>query len=135
MRKTVFTILMCMMCLISFAQSPHKPAVMFSFMNNYVILTESICDAKGYNGTTPLCVFVKCDTKSNTAKIARVEPLKNTETPGYFKSVIQNMIPKYAGVNFDEHDQVDCVSGATYSSRAVKENVKAAYQYFIEKRR
>ena len=135
MRKTVFTILMCMMCLISFAQAPHKPAVMFSFMNNYVILTESICDAKGYNGTTPLCVFVKYDKKTNTAKIVKVEPLENRETPGYFKSVIQNMIPKYAGLNFDDHDEVDCVSGATYSSRAVKENIKAAYQYFIENRK
>ena len=135
MRKTVFTILMCMMCLISFAQAPHKPAVMFSFMNNYVILTESICDTKGYNGTTPLCVFVKYDKETNTAKIVKVEPLENRETPGYFKSVIQNMIPKYAGLNFDVHDEVDCVSGATYSSRAVKENIKAAYNYFIENRR
>ena len=123
------------MCLISFAQAPHKPAVMFSFMNNYVILTESICDAKGYNGITPLCVFVKYDKKTNTAKIVKVEPLENRETPGYFKSVIQNMIPKYAGLNFDDHDEVDCVSGATYSSRAVKENIKAAYNYFIEKRK
>lgn len=90
----------------------------------YVIRTEKICDTRGYRGTTPLEVYIK------KKKIEKVVALKNHETPRFFSSVLDTMLPAYAGKGIDEWESVDGVTGATFSSKAVKDNVKAAVEYY-----
>lgn len=92
----------------------------------YTINTETICNARGYHGTTPVKVTVKKD------KIVNVEALPNRETPRFFESVKRYMLPKCKDVRFKDYATVDCVSGATISSKCVRENLKAAFDYYTE---
>jgi len=92
----------------------------------YTINTETLCNARGYHGNTPVKVTVKKD------KIVNVEALPNRETPRFFESVKKYMLPKFKDVKFKDYATVDCVSGATISSKAVRENMKAAYEYYTE---
>lgn len=106
------------------AQQAKKQDVMTKDKGTYVINTSTICDAKGFKGHVPLTVTVKKD------KIVKVEAAANQETPKYFKMVQDGMLPKYAGLKFDKYETVDGVTGATFSSKAVKANMKAAYEYY-----
>lgn len=92
----------------------------------YTINTETICDALGYKnlGKVPLTVTVKKD------KIVTVEAQPNKETPKYFLHVVNEMLPKYKDQKLADYEKVDGVTGATFSSVAVKENMKAAYEYY-----
>lgn len=103
-----------------------KEQVMTKEKGTYVIRTESICEAKGYKqlGKVPLVVTVTKD------KIEKVEALPNKETPKYFIKVSQQMLPKFVGLKFEDYAKVDGVTGATLSSVAVTENMKAAYEYY-----
>ena len=92
----------------------------------YTINTETIWNAKGYHGTTPVKVTIKKD------KIVNVEALPNRETPRFFENVKKYMLPKFRDVKFKDYATVDCVSGATISSKCVRENLKAAYEYYSE---
>ena len=92
----------------------------------YTINTETICNARGFHGNTPVKVTIKKN------KIINVEALPNRETPRFFDNVKQNMLPKFKDVEFKDYATVDCVSGATISSKAVRENMKAAYEYYTE---
>lgn len=90
----------------------------------YVIHTEKICDTKGYRGPTPLEVYIKKN------KIEKVVALKNYETPRFFTPLLETMLPAYTGKKIDEWETVDGITGATFSSKAVKDNVKAAIEYY-----
>ena len=92
----------------------------------YTINTETICNARGYHGNTPVKVTIKKDV------IVNVEALPNRETPRFFERVQQNMLPKFRDVKIKDYATVDCVSGATISSKCVRENMKAAYEYYTE---
>lgn len=92
----------------------------------YTINTTTICDARGYHGTTPLTVTIKKN------RIVSVEALPNRETPRFFDNVKRNMLPKFKDVKFKDYATVDCVSGATISSKCVRENMKAAFDYYTE---
>lgn len=91
-----------------------------------VINTTSLSKVKGYVSKTPLKVFIKND------KITKVMALANEETPEYFQFVREDLLPKYRGIKISEAETVDGVTGATYSSAAVKANVKAALKYYKE---
>lgn len=90
----------------------------------YIINTTTLCDTKGYKSPTPLKVTVKKD------KIESVEALPNQETPKYFRRINDELLPKFVGQKFDETEKVDALTGATMSSKAVKANLKAAYDYY-----
>ena len=92
----------------------------------YTINTETICNARGFHGNTPVKVTVKKDV------IVNVEALPNRETPRFFESVKQNMLPKFRDVKFKDYATVDGVTGSTISSNAVRENMKAAFEYYTE---
>ena len=83
-------------------------------------------NVSGYRGTTPLKIYIKKN------KIERIEALKNRETPEYFQQVENAMFPKWKGMTVKKalSSEVDCVTGATLSSRAVQENVKRGLEYY-----
>ncbi len=74
----------------------------------------------GYRGETPLEIYIKNDV------VQKVVALKNQETPKYFNRVERLLLPQYVGMTIKkaERAKVDAVTGATMSSKAVKENIK-----------
>lgn len=91
---------------------------------NYIVNTTNLCNQRGFRGTTPLEVYIKGN------KVVKVVPLKNQESPQFFSKVTNGLVPKFAGKSLSAAQKVDGVSGATYSSRAVKANVAAAIAYY-----
>lgn len=97
-----------------------------------VVNTTSLAeDVEGYAGPVPLKIYIKKD------KIERIEPLKNLETPKYWSLVKRDLIDKWNGLTAKKAAalQVDVVSGATYSSEAVIENVQRGLEYYNKKRK
>ena len=98
----------------------------------YIVNTTTLTqDVIGYNGTTPLKIYIKDD------KIQKIEALPNEETPGFFARVQENLLNKCNGMTVKQAAtaEVDAVSGATYSSNAVKANVKAGVKYYQKHKR
>ena len=94
----------------------------------YIINTTTLCDTKGYKSPTPLKVTVKKD------KVESVEALPNMETPKYFRRINEELLPKFVGLKSEECEKVDALTGATMSSKAVKANLKAAFEYYKAKK-
>lgn len=93
----------------------------------YVVNTTTLAkDVEGYNGTTPVEVYIKKN------KIVKVVPLKSQEGPKYVAKVKKGMLPKFEGMNVKKGTvaDVDAVTGATFTSEAIKENVKRAVAYY-----
>lgn len=94
----------------------------------YVVNTTTLAkDVEGYAGPTPVEVHIKKN------KIVKVVPLKTQDGPKYVAKVKNGMLPKYEGVKIDKKKplpQVDGVTGATFTSDAVRENVKRAVEYY-----
>lgn len=83
-------------------------------------------DVQGFLGATPLKIYIQKN------KVVKIEALKNQETPKYFVKVKKNLLDKWNGKKVKEAKsmKVDAVTGATYSSNAVIENVKLGLEYY-----
>lgn len=93
----------------------------------YIINTTTLGkDVKGFRGNTPLAIYIK------GGKIVEIKPLANQETPNFFNKVKQGLLNKWNGMKASKAAtaQVDGVTGATFSSKAVKENVKRGIAYY-----
>ena len=93
----------------------------------FVINTTNLAkDVEGYNGSTPLKIYIKKD------KVERIEFLKSMETPKYYAKVKKALMDKWNGLKVKDAmtQQVDVVTGATYSSEAVIKNVQAGLDYY-----
>lgn len=79
----------------------------------------------GYAGPVPMDIYIY------DGKISEIRPLPNAETPSFFKRA-EAVLPAWIGKTPEEAQtiKVDAVSGATYSSTAIINNVRvglAAY--------
>ena len=95
----------------------------------YVVNTTTLAkDVKGFKGNTPLKIYIKSN------KIVKIEPLANRESPNFFAKVKQGLLCKWYGMKASKASttQVDGVTGATFSSKAVKENVKRGAKYYVK---
>lgn len=96
----------------------------------YVVNTTTLCKAKGYKGATPLEVHIK------GGKVVKVVSLPNHETKSYYAKVEKNFVSKFAGQKLSKanklatQQKVDGCTGATYSTKAVQQNVQAALDYY-----
>jgi uncharacterized protein with FMN-binding domain len=93
----------------------------------YIINTTTIGkNIEGYNGPTPLKVYIKNN------KVEKIEFLKNVESPKYYAKVKKELQDKWNGLKVKNAKtlQVDAVTGATYSSTAVIQNVQLAIDYY-----
>ena len=93
----------------------------------YIVNTTKLgTDIQGYNGPTPLNIYIKED------KIEKIEALPNDETPRFFEMVKTGLLNKWNGMTVKQAAtaNVDAVTGATYSSNAVKENVRLGVNYY-----
>ena len=93
----------------------------------FVINTSTIAkDVRGYNGPTPLEIHIKDD------RIVKIIILSNNETRNYFERVKKNLMSKWIGMKVNKvlSTDIDAVTGATYTSDAVTENMKRALEYY-----
>lgn len=93
----------------------------------YVINTTTLAqDVEGYAGPTPVEVYIKKD------KVVKAVMLKTMDGPKYQARVKKEMLPQYEGVSVKKGTvpDVDAVTGATFTSNAVQENVRRAVEYY-----
>lgn len=95
-----------------------------------VINTSSIVKARGYMGNTPVKIFVRNN------KIVKIKSLPNQETPAVFAKA-EELLKRFVGKSVDEASamKVDGVSGATYSSKALIQNVKGGLKYYKDNKK
>ena len=106
-----------------------KNAIKYS-KGTAIVNTSSIVKARGYQGKTPVKIFIKGN------KITKIESLPNQETPAVFARA-EELYNKFIGKTVDEASamKVDGVSGATYSSKALIQNVKGGLKYYKENKK
>jgi electron transport complex protein RnfG len=95
--------------------------------NVYVVNTTTIASSvEGYNGPVPLKIYIKKN------KIEKIELLKNQETPKYLAKVKKALLNAWDGLTVKEAKakKVDAVTGATFTSEAIKENVQKGLDYY-----
>ena len=83
-------------------------------------------DVQGFMGPTPLKIYIQKN------KVVKIEALKNQDTPKYFLKVKKALLEKWNGLKVKDAQnlKVDAVTGATYSSEGVIENVKLGLDYY-----
>ena len=82
--------------------------------------TDLAKDVEGFNGPTPVEISVV------KGKITRIKLLPNQETPNFLQLVIDaGLLKALDGKSVEEASKVklDAVTGATYSSKAIIENI------------
>ncbi|MCH4146902.1 MAG: FMN-binding protein [Prevotella sp.] len=91
---------------------------------NTQLLGKSV---RGFKGATPVKIYIRKN------KVVKVEALPNRETPKFFNKA-KALLAEYEGksVNKAAKMDVDGVSGATFSSKALKKNVQLGLAYYKE---
>lgn len=120
-------IILSMLLLASFAAVQADDVMRKEKDGTYVINTTTLAkDVDGYVGPTPVEVYIKKN------KIVKVVMLKSQETPKYNARVKKEMLPSYEKKKIVKGKavEVDGVTQATFTSNAVKENVKRALEYY-----
>jgi len=129
MKKTLFGSL-ALIVLAATLQSaaPQKgDDVMTKENGTYIVNTTTLGkDVVGYVSATPVKVYIKKN------KIEKVEFLKNQETPKYMVKVKKALQGKWDGQKVKDAAKlkVDGVTGATFSSEAIIQNVQLALDYY-----
>lgn len=93
----------------------------------YIVNTTTLGkNIEGYNGPTPLKIYIKKN------KVVKIEALQNQETPKYYARVKKAIFDKWNNLKVSEAQKlkVDGVTGATYTSEAVIKNVQAGLDYY-----
>lgn len=114
--------------LLVFAMTAQADNVMTKTQDGtYIVNTTTLAkDVEGYAGATPLEVHIKKNV------IVKVVPLKNQDGPKYNAKVKKEMLTKYEGMNVKKGtvQDVDAVTGATFTSTAMQENIRRAVDYY-----
>jgi len=124
MKKRMLSVLMlAVACVAANAQDIMKKEKDGTYIVNTTTLGQ---DIEGYNGPTPVEVHIKKN------KIVKVVPLKTMDGPKYVAMVKKGMLTKYEGMNVKKGTvaEVDAVTGATFTSKAMQENIKRAVEYY-----
>ena len=111
------------------AFSPEEPVIRHKDGMVMVNTTTLCAKYEGYNGPTPLVIYLK------DKKVVKVEALPNKETPQYFLLLEdEKFFSRWNGLTASEAAEleVDTVSGATWSSDAVIHNVRKGLIYYLE---
>ena len=126
MKKTFITLLL----MTAFIAAEAQQVMRKEKDGTYIVNTTTIAnDVEGYAGPTPVEVYIKKN------KIVKVVPLKTMDGPKYVAKVKNGMLTKYEGMKIDKKNplpKVDGVTGATFTSDAVRENVKRAVEYYLK---
>ncbi len=129
MKKNLMSVAIATFAFILMGAGVSKNAI--KYKNGIAIVnTSSIVKARGLNSKTPIKIYIKGN------KITKIESLPNQETPAVFASA-ERLLKKFIGKSVDEAStmKVDGVSGATYSSKALIQNVKGGLKYYKENKK
>lgn len=129
MKKNLMSVAVATFAFILMGAGVSKNAIKYN--NGIAIVnTSSIVKARGLNSKTPIKIYIKGN------KITKIESLPNQETPAVFASA-ERLLKKFIGKSVDEAStmKVDGVSGATYSSKALIQNVKGGLKYYKENKK
>lgn len=122
--KRILTLLLCAAVCLNAAAANKKP-------KSFVVNTEKLGkEVMGFAGNTPVAITV------TDGRIEKIETLPNSETPGFFQRVQESPIfTALIGKTVKEASEVklDAVSGATFSSKAVIENIRLGLQEAAKK--
>ena len=91
----------------------------------FVVNTKPLAkDVQGYGGPVPLKIHIK------DGRVAAVEAEPNAESPDFFNRA-KELLTHWQGKSVDEAlaEEVDAVSGATFSSRAIIANMQRGLAY------
>ena len=117
----------CLLMAVALMSADKKDGTMVKEKGTYIVNTTTLGkDVMGYNGPTPLKVYIKAN------KIEKIEFLENDETPKYWRAAVEHIQNKWDGMTVKDAKakEVDGRTGATYSSDAIKKNVKLAVEYY-----
>lgn len=92
---------------------------------NKVIYTGEIAKkVVGYNGPTPLNITI------SGGKITKIDVLDNEESPRYLDKAKAKVLPQYIGKTVKQalNLKADIATGATYTSKALIENIQLGLQ-------
>ena len=122
-RKVLYLAIAAVLLAVSMpgASRPGHPDSAGAAADTLKVNTTSLAsDVEGFNGTTPVEISVV------KGKITRIKLLPNQETPSFLQLVIDSgLLKALDGKTVEEASKVklDAVSGATYSSTAIIENI------------
>lgn len=92
-----------------------------------VVNTTTVCpDVEGYAGAVPVKIYIRKN------KIEKIEIQKNQETPKYMVKVKKALLNAWDGLTVKEAKakKVDAVTGATFSSQAIIDNVQKGLAHY-----
>ena len=123
MKKTLITMLLMAVFITAEAQEVMRKEKDGTYVVNTTTLAQ---DVEGYAGPTPVEVYIKKNA------IVKVVPLKTMDGPKYVAKVKNGMLTKYEGMNVKKGSvqDVDAVTGATFTSKAMQENIRRAVEYY-----
>ena len=124
MKKTFITLLL----MTAFIAAEAQQVMRKEKDGTYIVNTTTIAnDVEGYAGPTPVEVYIKKN------KIVKVVPLKTMDGPKYVAKVKNGMLTKYEGMKIEKKaplPKVDGVTGATFTSDAMREHINRAIAYY-----
>ena len=127
-KRTIIASSVAAMALAVLVSGMPDNTVMSKDAGTMVVNTTSLTkNVRGYKGTTPVKIYIKKN------KVMKVEGLPNRESPKYFamaKAVLEQFEGK--SVTTASKMQVDGVTGATYTSKALVKNVQTGLDYYKE---
>ena len=123
MKKIALLTLAALLCAVVYAQEPMRKEKDGTYIVNTTTLAN---DVEGYNGPTPVEVYIRKN------RIVKVLMLKSQETPKYVARIKKLLLPLFEGqkINKGTIADVDGLTGATFTSNSVKENVVRGVRYY-----
>lgn len=125
--KKYNTVFMLLISVLFFSSFIAGDSTMTKENGVYIINTTELGkDIEGYNGPTPMKVYISKN------KVEKIEFMKSMESPKYYAKVKKALQDKWNGLKVKDAktQKVDIVTGATFSSEAVIKNVQLAIDYY-----
>ena len=128
MKRLMMTVSCCSLMVVALTLMSWKADDTMTKENGMTVINTTTLgkDVQGFLGATPLKIYIQKN------KVVKIEAMKNQETPKYFLKVKKPLLDKWNGVKVKDAKKmkVDAVTGATYSSKAVIENVQLGLDYY-----
>lgn len=126
--EIMIKIVMTLLLMTAFVTADAQQVMCKEKDGTYVVNTTTLAnDVDGYAGPTPVEVYIKKN------KIVKVVPLKTMDGPKYVAKVKNGMLTKYEGMKIEKKaplPKVDGVTGATFTSDAMRQNIERAIEYY-----
>lgn len=128
MKRLMMTVSCCSLMVVALTLMSWKADDTMTKENGMTVINTTTLgkDVQGFLGATPLKIYIQKN------KVVKIEAMKNQETPKYFLKVKKHLLDKWNGVKVKDAKKmkVDAITGATYSSKAVIENVQLGLDYY-----